>query len=170
MDDIASWLAVRHNVPLILLGDFNVNVEHYAPTAHWLASGLMTDVVAQHECPKHSTHSSGSTLDHGLATPAFMRMCVGASTDQSFVFPSHRGIRVHIAIHSYAYTSYLNVPPLPVTRLARLRLSQMLEARDTPQHYKDALALGDVDSAYSIWSERWESLLIAACQIHRCYC
>ena len=140
-----------------------MDVQHYATTAHWTAAGLLTDVLGQHENPKTYTHVSGSTLDHVLATPAFMQLCQSSWTNTNFVFPSHRGLHVQVATRSRPYTSYLSVPPLPTSRLARLYLLQQPEARVTPVEYTTALTLGDLDKAHAIWCARWEKLLTQAC-------
>ena len=119
--------------------------------------------MAQHEHPKVYTHVSRSILDNALATPAFMRLCQSSWTNTNFVFPSHRGLHVQVAIRSRPYTSYLSVPPLPTSRLARLHLLQQPEARVTPEHFTLALALGDLDKAHALRCDRWEKLLTQAC-------
>ena len=162
-DNVASWLAPRHNLPLAVVGDLNDDAQQYATTAHWTAAGLLTDILAQHENPKVYTHASGSILDHALGTPAFMRLCQRGWTHNDFIFPCHRGLHIQVASKSQPYLSYLSVPPLPTSRLAKLHLQQQLEARQTPKDFTQALTLGDIDTAHAIWCSRWERLLTQSC-------
>ena len=162
-DDVNTWLTTRHNLPLLVVGDLNVDAQQFPTTSRWIAAGLLNDVIGQHESPKCYTHVSGSTLDHALATPAFMRLCKEGWTHNDFVFPSHRGLHVRVEARSQPYTSYLSVPPLPTSRLVKLHLQQQPASRQTPDSFTRALTLGDIDAAHAIWCHRWEQLLTQSC-------
>ena len=157
IEQVEAWIAPRHRLPLIVMGDFNYDVYSYPTTAKWLSAGLLVDTLGLHEHPRVPTHISGSILDYALATETLMKMCIHADTQTEFTFPSHRGIQVHLRATPQSLTSYLNAPPLPTNRLVRLRIAQLPEANATPAAYSNALALGDVDKAHQLWCARWRT-------------
>ena len=163
LQDIEAWIAPRHRIPTIILGDFNLDVRTHSTTSRWLSAELLTDAIAQHEDPRPPTHASGTTIDHILATEPFMRLCSKATTQERFTFPTHRALTIDIDMQPKNYLSYLNVAALPSSRLARLKLTQLAHQAPTPTAFKDAISTGNVDVAHGIWCGRWENLLAEAC-------
>ena len=164
LQDVADWVAPRHRIPVVIAGDFNVDVRAHPITTRWLAAGVLIDAVAQHEDQRLPTHVSGTTIDHALVTDSFMNTCVKAATQQEFQFPSHRAIWIDINIQPQQYLSYMNISVLPTTRLARLKVIQLAHQRPTPLEYHHAIAVGDVNKAHRLWCKRWEEMLVEACQ------
>ena len=161
---LGNWIGPRHRLPILIAGDFNLPLHQQPELSQWVAAGVLQDLLKCYEYPRCATHISGSCLDHALATETLRARCTSAYTDESFVFPTHKGTHVEITAAPQVLDSYHNAQALPTTRLARLYLAQDPEAQGPPASYLAALQHGSIDQAHAHWCKRWEDLLQAACR------
>ena len=105
LQQLLSYIARLGNVPVLILGDFNVEIERSAILTSSEQAGKLWDVLPtlgadEPTCFAHDT-SQGTRIDMILASPSVMACCRGACVMRECGYPTHRPVVVNLNVDTH---------------------------------------------------------------------
>eukprot|EP00971_Amphidinium_carterae_P230394 4572648-Amphidinium_carterae.2 len=151
--------------PIIVAGDMNVPIDGQRSLRNLTMAGILVDVIAQSlDGPRRPTCTGSNAIDHFLVTRAVLFQNAVA-TQSAHRWPQDHAVLdlfLDLAVEVSCLTQFKAPEALPKECMTQLPC-ELCESWTGPlntQAFETALAAGQVDRAYELWSASWETLLM----------
>ena len=157
LQDIASDIASRGNIPTFLMGDLNMQHHELPILTAWHTSGALTDVGASY--PQPTFHrGQGTRIDYCLANPPARQLVAQYSVNAGYNPTEHSVVQIGLrcplrAQHRYMRIGVANLPDI------RTEVIPNLLPVSNSTIVSEHLRVHNVDQAFTAWTTRAEQVL-----------
>lgn len=155
---VFEFAATKGNLPVILSGDYNVEISECEPLKDFLAFGQWRDAAGSDLTPTCLKGKNGSRIDFFFLNPTAASLLTDYSVKSGLLKKDHQFVSIHLVTplacqHEYRLknsSSHVDFAQPPVSRIHPVRSFQKV-------HF--ALAQNQIEEAWGMWSKIAEECL-----------